>query len=437
MQKFVASANDPRFRGDTDSETIQNAVNYAEKHKVGKVMIPRENARTGESVWTIDSAVLLPDHLTVELDGAHLRLADGVRDNIFRNKNCGLKCSETIEGEQEDLHLIGKNGALLDGGNPNGMSERLCREHPGEYPSMKVNLLVWFFNVRDFSVEGFRVIHTRWWGMCFHFCRQGILSDIRFEVDASLRNRDGIDIRLGCENITIQNITGTTGDDTIALTALSDADLHGKTMQVTGKHADIRNVTIRNIRAASCGCALVRLLNGDGHAIRGITVDGVEDTGEVIASAAIRFGENHTRYIDSQVRKMGELSDISVSNVTTTAQYALSFAEPTCRVNVKQIHAVGECAVLARFCSNFVARSVTLSDLSIENDRMADCVFQVDPGAEVDGCRIETVIVGRAAYLYRENRISVSDWIFTSEKPETFSPEPPSLPSAFRRYVKN
>ena len=437
QRETVIYVNDPRFLGKTDSETIQTAVDYAAENQIGIVIIPARNARTGEDLWVIDRAIVLPDHLTVELDGAHLRLADGVRDNIFRNGNCGLEIAGAVEGEQRELHLIGKNGAILDGGEPNGMSERLCREHPGEYPSMKVNLLVWFFNVQNFSVKGFRVINTRWWGLCFHFCREGVLSDIHFEVDASLRNRDGIDIRLGCENIAISEISGTTGDDVIALTALSDADLQGKIMQVKGKHADIRNISIRNIRAASCGCAIVRLLNGDGHAIQHITIDGVEDTGGVISAVAIRFGENHARYVDEKIRQMGEFSDIFVSNVTTTAQYALIFAEPTCRVRVQEIHAVGECAVLARFCSNFDSEDVSLSGLSIENDTAADCVFHTEEGADMAGCRIEKVGVGHAKYLYREREIPVSDWSFRSETPEPFSPEPPSLPSAYKRYLKN
>ncbi len=429
-------ANDPRFCGATDAETIRNAVDYAEKHRVEKVVIPKENPRTGGSLWEIDSAILLPDDLTVELDGAHLRLADGVRDNIFRNRNCGSEIGKTVEGEQRNIRLIGKNGAILDGGNPNGMSERLCREHPEEYPSMKVNLLVWFFNVRDFSVEGFRVINTRWWGMCFHFCRRGVLAEIRFEVDASLRNRDGIDIRLGCEDITVREISGMTGDDTIALTALDDTDLRGEVMQVRGKHADIRNISIRKIRAASCGCALIRLLNADGHAIRNITVEDVEDTGEVISSAAIRFGENHTRYVDRQVRQMGEFSDVSISDVTTSAQYALSFAEPTCRVTVRNIRAVGGCSILARFCANFVAKDVTLRELSMETDGEADCVFDVQDGALLDGCRIAGVSVGRVKYLFREREIPVSGWNFLRKEPAAFSADPPSLPSAYGRYVK-
>lgn len=433
----MISANEVRFFGETDAVTIQNAIDYAEKNGIETVLIPRANARTGEPLWNIDRAILLPNGLTVEIDGAHLRLADGVRDNIFRNRDAGTKRGATIAGEQHDIHLIGKNGATLDGGNPNGMSEKLCREHPGEYPSMKVNLLVWFVNVRNFSVEGLRMVESRWWAICFHYCRAGRLADLEFRMDASLRNRDGIDLRIGCENITVENIRGMTGDDTIALTALADKDLTGKFLRVEGKPDDIRDITIRNVRAASCGCSLVRLLNADGFRIREITIDGVEDSGEAISDTAIRFGEGNARYSTNGVRKMGELSDVTVRNVTTSAQYALGFAEPTCNVKVENVRSVGEGAVLVRFLGNFESENVELRNLTFEsNEQNADCVFRVDPEAKTEGCRIENVTVRRAKYLFREARVAVIDWDFAGERPEEFSPEPPVLPSAFARYLK-
>ena len=430
-------ANDPRFFGKTDSETVQNAIDYASAHGIGKVVIPSENERAGTDVWIIDRAILLPSRLTVELDGARLRLADGVRDNIFRNQNGCTEIGRTVEGEQRDIHIVGKNGATLDGGKPNGMSERLCREHPGEYPSMKVNLLVWFFNVRDFSLEGLRIVESRWWAVCFHFCRQGLLSDLDFRMDASLRNRDGIDLRIGCEDITIRNITGLTGDDTVALSALADVGLDGKLLTVEGKSGDIKNVTIRNLRAASCGCALVRLLNEDGYVLRNIVIDGVEDTGEAISAAAIRFGEGNTRYAANKGREMGEFSDVVVRNVRTSAQYALIFGEPTRNVTVNHVQGTGCCRVLAGFCANFVAENVRLSDLSIRNDSSADCVFFVEKGAETEGCRIENVTVGGAEYLFRGKKTAVSGWRFERETPREHTPESPSFPSAYGLYIRD
>ena len=79
-------ANDRRFWDDTDSQTIQNAVDYAAESGAGRVIIPRLNARTGKPIWNIHTAILLPSNMTVVLEDAHLRLCDGVFDNIFRNR---------------------------------------------------------------------------------------------------------------------------------------------------------------------------------------------------------------------------------------------------------------------------------------------------------------------------------------------------------------
>lgn len=56
---------------------------------------------------------------------------------------------------------------------------------------------------------------------------------------------DGIDLRMGCHDFEIENITGRTGDDTIALTAI--AGVMETAAIVDGRSGDIRNVKIRNV----------------------------------------------------------------------------------------------------------------------------------------------------------------------------------------------
>ena len=160
-------ANEKRFWDENDSQTIQNAIDEAAKIGENYVTIPRYNARSNSYVWEISEAILLPSDMTVLLDCAHLRLADGVFDNIFRNANCGTDLGKTLEGEQHDIRIIGIGNALLDGGNSNGMCEQLCRDNPDKYPSMYVNLLIQMHNVRDFAVRGLNVRESRWWSMAF------------------------------------------------------------------------------------------------------------------------------------------------------------------------------------------------------------------------------------------------------------------------------
>jgi hypothetical protein len=43
-------ANEKRFWGANDSETLQNVIDYASANGVREVVIPRENTRTGEPI---------------------------------------------------------------------------------------------------------------------------------------------------------------------------------------------------------------------------------------------------------------------------------------------------------------------------------------------------------------------------------------------------
>ena len=81
------SPNMPECMADTDSKSISNAVRLAVENNIGKIIIPRKNARTGNARWDIDSAILLPSDIHVVLDNCYIRQVDGTFDNVFRNEN--------------------------------------------------------------------------------------------------------------------------------------------------------------------------------------------------------------------------------------------------------------------------------------------------------------------------------------------------------------
>ncbi len=73
--------------------------------------------------------------------------------------------------------------------------------------------------------------------------------------EALVKNADGIDIRKGCNNIIIENITGFTEDDSGAITLL-DWQLE-KEFEVEGLSPDICDITVKNV-ATSAFCTNVR-----------------------------------------------------------------------------------------------------------------------------------------------------------------------------------
>lgn len=427
-------ASEKRFWGSNDSQTIQNAINEAAKTGENYVTVPRYNARSNSFVWEISEAILLPSDITVVLDSAHLRLADGVFDNIFRNANCGTDLGKTLEGEQHDIRIIGVGNALLDGGNSNGMCEQLCRDNPGKYPSMYVNLLIQMHNVRDFAVRGLNVRESRWWSFAFMYCRYGIISDCNFKMYATVENQDGIDLRVGCEYITIENITGITGDDTIALTALPCGGRESE-YRVEGKSVDIHDINIRNITSASHGCSIIRFLIGDGAKEYNINVDNVKDTGEATSSSGILLGAGR-QFWRQKAPAMGDMQNIVIRNLSTCAQTAIYITNPLRDVFIENVATYGEGEVGPWFGKTFEAENVRLKNISFRADSdTADTVllFESEKSPDMDELSIENVVADTAKYVIRgfcHENISVKCKNYSSY----FTEEKPKLASVYGKY---
>lgn len=298
-----------------DSLTIQTAIDRSCELKENKIVIPRINARTGEALWEITETISLPSDFTLVLDNCHLRMADGVYCNMFCNKNAYVsKCEE-----QKNIVITGIGNVVLDGGTPNGLTEKTSLTDG--FPSIINNTMIFFRNVSGFTVENIHIKEQRWWGMTFMYCEQGRISNINFYATNIVPNQDGIDLRVGCHDIVIENIFGKTGDDTIALTAL-----RGRLFQnfrLENKDNDIHNVIIRNVRACvTGGHHIVRLLNHDGNQLYNILVDGIMDCSEEVrAKAAFKIGDS--RYSGVRKAVLHETHNITARNIMSRAKAAV------------------------------------------------------------------------------------------------------------------
>lgn len=330
------------MKGATDAEQIQNAIAEAKSNGTNRVVISRRNDRTGEDIWNIDRTVFLPSDIEIVLDNAHLRLADGAFCNMFSNENITKDISHTPAGEQKNITLRGIGNAILDGGTYNGLSEKNSLQDGR--PHISVNTTLLFFNVSGLRVENLAVINQRWWGMTNIFVHDAVFRNIRFEADISrvdsdgvhhpdeipktyneiyVKNADGIDLRIGCHDVLIENITGFTEDDTVALTALGGFERKLGYI-VEGQSTDIHDVKIRNIASDSYFCAVVRLLNDEGNKLYNIDIDGVTHvfSGKHPARPdfVVRIGDMNYAKKHST---LGDTHHISVKNVYSHGTYAV------------------------------------------------------------------------------------------------------------------
>ena len=319
----------------SDSAMIQAAVDEAAKTGA-TVEIPRFNERTGACLWELDESIKLPSGSSVVLDNCHLRLCDNKYIHFFQNSNSVDDNAVLLaENRQYDISLTGRGNALLDGGNPVDMCEADFNiyDRNGNYvksvevhgqKSMAVNIAVMFTNVERIQVSGLRFIHNRYWTMCFWYCSFGTVRDISVEALNNVPNQDGINLRVGCHNFLVENISGLTGDDTIALTGLDR-----KRIAVSDMNPDIHHIIIRNIRSRQTGhCDIIRILNRGGIRLYNILIDGVmdlTDAGEQQRPlAAIRIGDLSDYPI--RLNELGEIRNLVIRNVSTRARFGAYIA---------------------------------------------------------------------------------------------------------------
>jgi len=294
--------------------------------------------------WDIESHIRIPSDFTLIFDGCYLKMADATFDNMFVNEHHGTDIGRTTEGTDRNIKLIGKNGAIIDGGTYNGLSERTSGKN-GMPPVYKNNLIL-FTNVDGFETAGLAFHNFRWWALNHIYCCNGHIHDIDLKADDTcidedgnvyhglsldhyfdmlIKQADGINLRKGCHDIMIENIRGFAGDDSVALTCLNGRI--EAAFAVEGLDEDLCRITVRNIHT----CALdscVRVLCQGGTLLHDVLIEDVCDVSDKVSGLigrglqAIRVGDNDIMY-GSRHSEGKECYNITIKNVRSRAVYAL------------------------------------------------------------------------------------------------------------------
>ena len=329
-----------RFSG-TDSERIAQAVACAPNFG-GVVRIPpRPAAEDGRDWWLIDSAILLGGGTTLYLDNCRIKLSDACRDNFIRSANCGLGI-ETVEPIR-DVHIIGIGHPVLQGADhprATGDSGKQLgvqtygtdagKEDQSQYGDWR-NIGVLLAKVDGFTLSGFTIRQAHCWSVSLERCGNGKIRDLDFDStekrfidgeEVKVLNVDGLDLRKGCHDITIENLYGHGGDDLLAITLLGGEHKGGqlRKTEVADCTPDMMNdgfnITARNIVGyAAGGHNIVRILNNGGHKLHHVVLDTVIDTSpaDITDRATVRIGDSGY----GGPAPLGDTSGLIVTNVQT------------------------------------------------------------------------------------------------------------------------
>jgi hypothetical protein len=328
--------------------------------------------------WLLARAILLPENTTVLLQNCRIKLSDKCRDNFFRSANCGLGIENPLP--IGNIHIRGVGDCVLEGadhpratgdsskfiacpcpknfsGSPNPTFNDLHRHSYGTDGGKEGesengdwrNIGILMANVHHLSIENIRIVEQHAWAISLENCSFGHLNHIEFKAcmtriidgaEQNVENQDGINLRNGCHDVIISDITGTTGDDVVALTCIASNlhpyvggglhTTHVMSNDYTNREKGIYNVIIRNVLASPAGgCCMVRLLATDGAEIRNVVIDGIVDTSpaDFHSWCSILVGER-TGLVGEPGYPYGNVSeeclfDISISNIISNAKSAV------------------------------------------------------------------------------------------------------------------
>lgn len=368
-RKMFTDPND--FCG-SDIEKIQSAVNAAAKNG-GKVIITarRPDKSSDRDFWLIDSAILLPSNTTLILDNCRIKLSDRCRDNMIRSANCGMGVESVPP--VSNIRICGIGKAVLEGAdNPRATGDSgktLYVTDPQSRQSYGTdagksgesqtgdwrNIMILLVNVNDFSLENLNIIDSHCWAVSLEYCTRGTVKNLHFESRQykmingkkhRILNQDGLDLRRGCSYIDIENISGFSGDDLIALTVLPgklrQPGVPGTTEMCGAKENmrdnDTHDIRIRNVTGfCAGGHHIVRFLNASGVKLYNITLENLFDTSPAgfRCKAAVKIGDRNPAWGGGT--PLGDTHSFKLHNIVSKAESAILIGGSLAESKISQV----------------------------------------------------------------------------------------------------
>ena len=290
---------------------------------------------------TISRAILLPSNTTVLLKNCTITQADETFDNVFRGENVILDDNDYVYvpediSQLKNIKIIGEGNAAINGPSVNKViNSKYAVGHEFGARTHQID----FTNVEGLEIRNITFNRTRGWCIELEFVSHFGLSDLVFHT-AGVKNGDGIDIRGGCKYGNVYNISGDTGDDTIAFnTHVSLKSSHFSSfpnstcyypLEFGYKYnikkctqdptsADIHDVSLNNISKGGGSYHICIFLAMYGHRIYNISMSNLLVSGNVVVPSDYSWVSFYN-YGESTYNA-GDISGIRVNNYKNEATH--------------------------------------------------------------------------------------------------------------------
>ena len=185
-----------------------------------------------EKEYLLTEAFRVPSNTNILVDGARIKMSDGIFDNVFRSANVIIDennpydAAKKIDGRISNVNIIGKNGAAIAGPTVHyfGANRRGAMiKWIGDTFGWRGHLIS-LTSCDNMNFGGFYISDNNSYSVVVSDCTFSKFHDIFFNTDEL--NGDGIDV-VCSHDLEIYNIFGKTQDDTICLSGDSTSSRLG------------------------------------------------------------------------------------------------------------------------------------------------------------------------------------------------------------------
>jgi hypothetical protein len=292
-----------------DTSRINQAISFAATNSKYNVVC--------NGTYYLDSSILMESNVTF-INNGKIVMNSEMKDNMLRAS------SKTIGTPISNFKI--KGTGIFQGSSDSWGSDNPSNVNGEAWRGIGILLA----NASDFEIEGISIKNSHAWGINMEQSRYGSVRNIHFDNDGSKANQDGVNVRHGSHHILIENISGVTHDDTVAITNLvfgNQINYLGQTIYESGKsNFNIHDIIIRNInRHYSVGVlggftppvkkGGITVMCHDGLKVYNVTIDGVTGDSQIY----IQF--NQVTYWVTSQGTVDDIYNLNIMNVNDSPVY--------------------------------------------------------------------------------------------------------------------
>jgi hypothetical protein len=306
-----------------DTSRINQAIDFASDNLLYNVVC--------NGVYYLDSAILIKSNVNL-INNGQIIMKSGMKDNIVRSSVTTVG-NPLINVKIKGVGIFKGSSDTWGSDSPSGVGGESWR-----------SIAVLLANVIDFEIEGITIKNSHGWGICLEQSRFGSVKNVHFDNDGTKGNQDGVNVRRGSHHVVVENISGTTYDDIVAVTNLiirNDLNYLGTTIYETGKlNFNMHDIMIRNINRITPPKVIfpsvvpthysggILLLCEDGLKIHDVSIDGVTGYGQICLGFTFY---DYSQTVDATV---DDMFNISVSNTGNAPVYTLRPIKNASLINI-------------------------------------------------------------------------------------------------------